>query len=78
MTQRSDPELVARALAGDAAAFGTLIERYKQPVYGVCVSLVRDFDLAQDMLRKPFSRLFSTWADSPYRLVLATGCGLSP
>ena len=58
MTQQSDPELVARALAGDAAAFGTLIERYKQPVYGVCVSLVRDFDLAQDMAQEAFLKAF--------------------
>ena len=35
MTHLSDPELVRRTLQGDTTAFGTLVERYKQVVYGV-------------------------------------------
>ena len=58
MTDSSDAALVARTLHGDAAAFGTLVERYQQVLYGVCVSLVHDFDLAQDMAQDAFLKAF--------------------
>ena len=58
MTHLSDADLVSRTLHGDAAAFGTLVERYQQAVYGVCVSLVHDFDLAQDLAQDAFLKAF--------------------
>lgn len=58
MPQPSDTDLVTRTLQGDAAAFGTLVERYKQAVYGVCVSLLHDFDLAQDLTQDTFLKAF--------------------
>jgi len=54
----SDPELVRRTLQGDTTAFGTLVERYKQVVYGVCVSLLGDFALAQDLAQDAFLKAF--------------------
>jgi class 3 adenylate cyclase len=54
MTHDSDMELVTRTLQGDAVAFGTLVERYQQAVHAVCVSLVHDFDLAQDLTQEAF------------------------
>ena len=54
MTHDSDMELVTRALQGDAAAFGTLVERYQQAVHAVCVSILHDFDLAQDLTQEAF------------------------
>src|SRR2546428_63565 len=58
VTHLSDPELVRRTLQGDTAAFGTLVERYKQVVYGVCVSLLGDFALAQDLAQEAFLKAF--------------------
>jgi RNA polymerase sigma factor (sigma-70 family) len=58
VTHLSDPELVRHTLQGDTAAFGTLVERYKQVVYGVCVSLLGDFALAQDLAQDIFLKAF--------------------
>ena len=58
MTHPSDPELVRRTLQGDTTAFDTLVERYKQVVYGVCVSLLGDFALAQDLAQDAFLKAF--------------------
>jgi RNA polymerase sigma factor (sigma-70 family) len=58
VTHVSDPELVRRTLQGDTTAFGTLVERYKQAVYGVCVSLLGDFALAQDLAQEAFLKAF--------------------
>jgi RNA polymerase sigma factor (sigma-70 family) len=54
MTHDSDVELVTRTLQGDAVAFGTLVERYQQAVHAVCVSILHDFDLAQDLTQEAF------------------------
>ena len=54
MTRDSDMELVTRTLQGDAVAFGTLVERYQQAVHAVCVSILHDFDLAQDLTQEAF------------------------
>ena len=58
MAHLSDPELVRRTLQGDTTAFDTLVERYKQVVYGVCVSLLGDFALAQDLAQDAFLKAF--------------------
>jgi len=58
MTYLSDADLVTRTLHGDATAFGTLVERYQRAVYGVCVSQVHDFDLAQDLAQNAFLKAF--------------------
>jgi RNA polymerase sigma factor (sigma-70 family) len=54
MTHDSDAELVTRTLQGDAVAFGTLVERYQQAVHAICVSILHDFDLAQDLTQEAF------------------------
>jgi RNA polymerase sigma factor (sigma-70 family) len=58
MAYYSDTELVARTRHGDSAAFDMLVERYKQAVYGVCVSVLHDFDLAQDLAQDTFLKAF--------------------
>ena len=54
MTHDSDMDLVTRTLQGDSVAFGTLVERYQRAVYAVCVSILHDFDLAQDLTQEAF------------------------
>ena len=39
-------------------AFETLVKRYQQAVYGVCISLVHDFALAQDLAQEAFLKAF--------------------
>ena len=46
MLQTNDTERIRRILQGDCEAFSGLIDRYKYAVYGICLSLVGDFDLA--------------------------------
>ena len=58
MSYHSDTELITHTLQGDSAAFDALVERYKQAVYGVCVSVLRDFDLAQDLAQETFLKAF--------------------
>ena len=78
MTERDERDLVARCQAGDEAAFGELVELYKNLVYGMVYRLVSDRsqvdDLAQEVFLKvhrglPYFRgeaKLSTWI---YRIV---------
>src|SRR4051812_44931981 len=47
----TDDQLAAAAAAGDQRAFGLIFERYQQPLYRYCASIVRDPELAADALQ---------------------------
>jgi len=78
MTQLDEGALIERCRAGDDAAFGELVDRYKDLVYGLIYRLTSDRsrvdDLAQDVFLKvhrglPYFRgeaRLSTWI---YRIV---------
>lgn len=70
----TDLELIAAVLqTGDNEYFGELYDRYSDKVYGKCILMVKDLNLAQDLtqdiLVKAFTKLntfkgnssFSTW-----------------
>lgn len=69
----SDPELVARTLGGEAAAFDVIVERHRRTVYQVCYRFVRHHEDASDLAQEVFVRAwrglsrfkgdaaFSTW-----------------
>ncbi len=71
--ETSDQELIAAILAGSEAAFGTLVDRYKDKVFRLLGRYCRDAieceDLAQDVFLKVFRKLdtfqhesaFFTW-----------------
>jgi len=71
--ETSDQELIAAILEGSEAAFGTLIDRYKDKVFRLlgryCRDVVECEDLAQDVFLKVFRKLdtfqhesaFFTW-----------------
>jgi len=40
----TDASLVRACLAGDIEAFGGLVERYRDAVYGLCYARVGDFE----------------------------------
>jgi RNA polymerase sigma factor (sigma-70 family) len=52
----SDEALARRAGTGDEGAFAALYERYHQPLYGYCRSIVRHDSDAQDVLQSTFVR----------------------
>jgi RNA polymerase sigma-70 factor, ECF subfamily len=53
-----DGALVARALAGGPAAFGPLIERYKDVVFGVALARLRNYEDAEDVTQGVFLEAF--------------------
>jgi RNA polymerase sigma-70 factor (ECF subfamily) len=69
----SDEVLLERFLQGDIAAFESLLERYRRPMYNFVLRSVRDPQTAEDLLQETFLRVvqrsddfrreskFSTW-----------------
>ncbi len=59
--RRTDAELVKGALEGSGEAFGALVARYKDAVFGVAYHRLGDFeearDAAQEALVKAFTNL---------------------
>jgi RNA polymerase sigma factor (sigma-70 family) len=51
-------QLVARALAGDHAAFGELFTLFHAPIYRICVDRLLDPGLAEDAMQDTFVRAF--------------------
>jgi RNA polymerase sigma-70 factor (ECF subfamily) len=66
--EHTEPQLVARAQAGDREAFASLIQRYQQPVGGYLWRLTGDREVAQDLTQDTFLRA--------YRAIGATHPGL--
>ena len=57
--RRSDAELVARTADGDEAAFGEILERHQDAVYGfACRMLGDDCQEAEDIAQETFLRLY--------------------
>jgi RNA polymerase sigma-70 factor (ECF subfamily) len=54
VAKRSQAETVARAQAGDHQAFSEIYERHKKRVFSICVRIVRDFALAEDLTQETF------------------------
>jgi len=52
MDQRDDAELVRQVLEGNQDAFSALVARYQRAVYGIALSLVEDFDAAEDLAQE--------------------------
>ena len=58
MKQREDAELVRLALKDDPQAFSQLIDRYKGAVYGIALSMMGDFDAAEDVAQESFLKAY--------------------
>jgi RNA polymerase sigma-70 factor (ECF subfamily) len=56
---QADADLVARTLAGDADAFGGLVERHKSWVNGLALAYSRDFDQADDLAQEAFVEAYA-------------------
>ena len=72
----SDQELVHAGRSGDDAALGALVRRHHAAAYRVAVSLVKDDDLAQDVVQDAFMKAFKALGgfrgDSSFRTWLLT------
>jgi RNA polymerase sigma-70 factor (ECF subfamily) len=58
MLDTSDPELVRRTRTGEVQAFGGLVQRYQQSVFGVCYRLLGERTEAEDLTQEAFIRAF--------------------
>ena len=54
MLMKEDAALVKMCLSGDQSAFGDLIERYKNLIYGLLLNRIGDFDQAEDLAQEAF------------------------
>ncbi len=50
----TDLEIVARARAGEEAAYRELIRRYERPIFSLLFRMVRDRELAEDLAQETF------------------------
>lgn len=50
----TDRQLVERVLRGDREAYGDLMDRYRDMVYGLCFHLTHDFEAARDLAQQAF------------------------
>jgi len=54
----TDEELIAKVVAGDEFAYGTLVERYRDFVYTIAVRVVGNDDDAEDVAQEAFVRAY--------------------
>jgi len=58
-----DPDdVVLRAQTGDVDAFEILYTRHKKRVFSICLRMVRDFSLAEDLMQETFLQLYRNLA----------------
>lgn len=62
--------LLARAIAGDRAAFGALVRSYQRPVYSLALRMLADRHRAEDLAQEVFLQLYGNLAaiESPDHL----------
>ena len=56
----SDHAIVKRCLEGDVDAFGLLVDRYQNAVYGLCYHMLGNFADAQDLTQEAFVKAYMT------------------
>lgn len=54
---RSQPEIVSRAVAGDTEAFTEIYHLHKKRVFNICLRMVREFSLAEELAQDTFIQL---------------------
>ncbi|MBA3709841.1 MAG: sigma-70 family RNA polymerase sigma factor [Planctomycetes bacterium] len=57
------PDLIARARAGDLAAYGDLVVSTQSMVHAICLRILRDEEDAQDVVQDTYIRAFRRLAD---------------
>jgi RNA polymerase sigma-70 factor (ECF subfamily) len=67
-----DQELIARTLAGDTAAFATIVERFQRRIYRVAYAIVRDEVEADTITQDVFIQAYTHLANFEGRSELET------
>lgn len=60
MPEEGTRALLARALEGDTTAFWQLAERHQRMIYATAFGILRDHDMASDVVHDVYIRAFST------------------
>ncbi len=60
--EEDDASLMARAAAGDAEAFATIVHRWRRRIYAFAVRMTCDAVLAEDVTQDAFARAFQARA----------------
>ena len=53
-----DGYVVQKCLNGDSAAFGLLVDKYRESIYGLAYSKLGDFHDAEDVTQEVFIRAY--------------------
>ncbi|MCH7760822.1 sigma-70 family RNA polymerase sigma factor [candidate division TA06 bacterium] len=56
--QTSDGELISRVKAGDMGGFDELVRRYQKKIYYLALKMVRDHDLADEVVQDAFVKAY--------------------
>jgi len=59
MQSSDDADVIARVLGGETEQFAELVRRYQAGLYRYAVSMVRDHDVAADMVQDAFVRAYT-------------------
>jgi len=66
ISQRNDSELVSLYIAGDEKAFEVLVNRHKNRVFTSIMLIVKDTDVAEDLLQDSFIKAIHTMKGGRY------------
>ena len=55
---RTDEELVARSISGDAESFNQLVLRWERPIYALAYRVIGREEEARDVVQETFLRAF--------------------
>ncbi len=59
LSRLTDAELIIRVGGGDSCALEELYNRYSQPVFSMCYSILRDYATAEDVTQEVFLSLWT-------------------
>ena len=54
----ADGYIISQCLNGNSAAFGVLVDRYKESIYALAYSMLHDFHEAEDMTQEAFIKAY--------------------
>lgn len=57
--KREDAQLIRKCLKGDEKAYEKLLEKYRGPVFSICLRMVRNRDDAEDLAQDVFIKIFN-------------------